>query len=84
MGDRPFLYASALSIVTILLMTEFGLFRRILDTTNLDLDQWLVCLVVGLLIIPVSEVRKLILRRPIDEAPEDAAPAAPGIAAPAA
>jgi Ca2+-transporting ATPase len=84
MGDRPFLYASALSIVTILLMTELPLFRRILDTTNLDLDQWLVCLVVGLLIIPVSEVRKLILRKPIDEAPEDAASAAPGIAAPAA
>ena len=40
MGDRPFLYATAASIATIVLMTEFGLFRRILDTTNLNLDQW--------------------------------------------
>ena len=28
MGDRPFLYATAASIATIVLMTEFGLFRR--------------------------------------------------------
>lgn len=84
MGDRPFLYASALSIVTIILMTEFGLFRRILDTTNLDLEQWLVCIVVGLLIIPVSEIRKLILRKPIDEAEDEVAPAAPAAGSAAA
>ena len=66
-GDRPFLYATAASIVTIVLMTEFGFFRRILDTTNLDLDQWVVCILVGLLIIPVSEVRKLLLKTPLDE-----------------
>lgn len=77
MGDRPFLYASALSIATIVLMTEFGLFRRILDTTNLNLDQWVVCILVGLLIIPVSEVRKLVVKKPIDEVPADAIPAAP-------
>jgi Ca2+-transporting ATPase len=77
MGDRPFLYASALSIVTIILMTEFGLFRRILDTTNLDLEQWLVCILVGLLIIPVAEVRKLLIRKPIDEATSEAVPATP-------
>jgi len=75
MGDRPFLYASAASIVTIVLMTEFGLFRRILDTTNLDLEQWAVCILVGLLIIPVSEVRKLLVEKPIDEVPSEAIPA---------
>jgi Ca2+-transporting ATPase len=77
MGDRPFLIASAVSIVTIVLMTEFGLFRRILDTTNLDLDQWVICILVGLLIIPVSEVRKLLWKKPLDEAPAEveAAPA---------
>ena len=50
-------------------MTEFGFFRRILDTTNLDLDQWAVCILVGLLIVPVSEVRKLLIRTPLDEVP---------------
>ena len=75
LGDRPFLYATAASIATIVLMTEFGLFRRILDTTNLNLDQWLVCILIGLLVIPVSEIRKLILKKPIDEAPSEAATA---------
>jgi Ca2+-transporting ATPase len=81
MGDRPFLYASAASIVTIVLMTEFGLFRRILDTTNLDLGQWAICVLVGLLIIPVSEIRKLLLKQPIDEAPSAAIPVAPAATA---
>jgi Ca2+-transporting ATPase len=74
MGDRPFLYATAASIVTIVLMTEFGLFRRILDTTNLALDQWVICIIVGLLIIPVSEIRKLIVKTPLDEVPSDVTP----------
>jgi Ca2+-transporting ATPase len=73
MGDRPFLYASAASIATIILMTEFGFFRRILDSTNLNLEQWVICIVVGLLIIPVSEIRKLVIRRPLDETPSEAA-----------
>ncbi len=80
-GDRPFLYATAASIVTIVLMTEFGLFRRILDTTNLDLDQWVVCILVGLLIIPVSEIRKLVVKTPLDEVPADVTPAAQAVAA---
>ena len=69
-GDRPFLYATAASIVTIVLMTDFGFFRRILDTTNLDLEQW-----VDLHRrrpadhSRVGEVRKLILKTPLDEVP---------------
>ena len=81
LGDRPFLYATAASIVTIVLMTEFGFFRRFLDTTNLNLDQWVICILVGLLIIPVSEIRKLIIKKPIDEAPSEAAPVAVAVAA---
>ena len=73
LGDRPFLYATAASIVTIVLMTEFGFFRRILDTTNLNLEQWAVCILVGLLIIPVSEIRKLVLKTPLDEVPASVA-----------
>ncbi len=61
-------------------MTEFGFFRRILDTTNLDLDQWVICILVGLLIIPVSEIRKFLLKTPLDEVPAEAVPAAPAAA----
>jgi Ca2+-transporting ATPase len=77
LGDRPFLYATGASIAIIVLMTEFSFFRRILDTTNLDLEQWVICIVVGLLIIPVSEVRKLLVKTPLDEVPAQAIPAAP-------
>jgi Ca2+-transporting ATPase len=77
LADRPFLIGTGLSIVTTVLMTEFGLFRRILDTTNLDLDQWVICIVAGVSILAVSEVRKLVWKKPIDEVPEAAVPAAP-------
>ena len=33
------------------------------DTVHLDLHQWLVCIVVGLAIVPVSEARRLLLKR---------------------
>ena len=46
-----------------MLGTELGLFQRILDTVELDLHQWLVCIVVGLAIVPVSEGRRLLLKR---------------------
>jgi Ca2+-transporting ATPase len=42
---------------------ELGVFQRILGTVHLDLHQWLVCIVVGLAIIPVSEARRLLLAR---------------------
>ena len=41
-------------------MAEFDLFNRLLETTGLTLEQWAICILVGLLIIPVSEVRKRI------------------------
>ncbi len=81
MGDRPFLYATAASILTILLIPNLGFLRRLLDTTKLTLEQWAVCIVVGLLIVVVSEVRKLIVKAPLDEDPPTVAQAAPAPAA---
>jgi Ca2+-transporting ATPase len=60
LGDRPFFLGTHASIVTIILMAELDFFNRFLETTGLTLDQWAICIVVGLLIIPVSEVRKRI------------------------
>jgi magnesium-transporting ATPase (P-type) len=65
--DRMFLYCTGGSLVAILLGTELGFFHRILNTVHLDLHQWLVCIVVGLAIIPVSEVRRLFF---LPDAPE--------------
>ncbi len=61
--DRMFLLCSAGSVAAILLGTELGLLQRILHTIHLTLHQWLVCIVVGLAIVPVSEARRLLLQR---------------------
>jgi Ca2+-transporting ATPase len=61
--DRMFLYCCGGSLAAILLGNELGIFQRILGTVHLDLRQWLVCIVVGLAIVPVSEGRRLLLAR---------------------
>ena len=70
--DRIFLYCTAGSLAAILLGTELGFLQRILHTEHLDLHQWLLCLVVGLAIVPVSEGRRLLLERRRANAPADA------------
>jgi Ca2+-transporting ATPase len=60
MNDRPFIMASLASLATILLMTELGVLNRLLDTTSLTLEQWVICIGVALLVIVVSEIRKLV------------------------
>jgi Ca2+-transporting ATPase len=61
--DRMFLLCTAGSVAAILFGTELRVFQRILGTVHLDLHQWLVCIVVGLAIVPVSEARRLLLQR---------------------
>jgi Ca2+-transporting ATPase len=61
--DRMFLYCTGASIVAIVLGTELGIMQRVLHTVHLTGHQWLVCIVVGLAIIPVSEARRLLLQR---------------------
>jgi P-type Ca2+ transporter type 2C len=61
--DRMFLLCTAGSLAAIFLAPELAVFNRILRTVDLDLHQWLVCIVVGLAIIPVSEGRRLLLAR---------------------
>ena len=61
--DRMFLMCTGGSLAAILFGTELGIFHRILGTVPLTLHQWLVCIVVALAIIPVSEARRLLLLR---------------------
>jgi Ca2+-transporting ATPase len=60
--DRPLLIGVAAAVAATILQTEFGLFRRILDTTNLTLDQWLVCILVGGIVLVVYEIRKAVFK----------------------
>ena len=41
----------------------FGPLQKLLETTSLDVQQWLICSCVALSIIVVSEIRKAIRRR---------------------
>jgi magnesium-transporting ATPase (P-type) len=74
--DKMFLYCSAGSLAAILLGTELGLLQRILHTEHLDIRQWLLCIVVGFAIVPVSEGRRLLLARRAQQAAADAPPRA--------
>jgi Ca2+-transporting ATPase len=64
------------------LATEFGPLNRLLDTVNLNVDQWLVCLVASLAVIVVAEARKLLKIRvtEVEEPAQAAATAAPAAA----
>ena len=78
-ADRKFVIASALSLAAIVAGAEVGIVHRLLDTVDLSSEQWLVCIAVSLLIVVVSEARKLLLRRRPDAVPavDAASPDAP-------
>lgn len=66
-SDKPLLVASGLALAAIVLTTTFGPFQRMMDTGPLELEQWLVCIGAALVIPVVSEIRKALFKRPIDE-----------------
>jgi Ca2+-transporting ATPase len=57
------LKASGLSLLTIFLATTFGPLQRVLDTTELGVDLWAICIVASTSIIVVTEVAKIFRRR---------------------
>jgi Ca2+-transporting ATPase len=72
------LKASGLSVLTIFLATTFGPLEHILDTTELTVGQWALCIVIAASIIVVAEVRKLIQRRAAPVAAPSSGPALAG------
>ena len=73
--DGKFLMFSGMSVIAIVIAPEMNLFHRILHTTDLNLHQWLICIVAALATAVLTEIRKLMLRRKETSAPE-AGPAA--------
>jgi Ca2+-transporting ATPase len=61
--DTKFLYASAISVTAIILGAQLDMFHRILHTVDLSVREWIACILAGLVIVLVSEVRKYFLRR---------------------
>ncbi len=76
LGNPALLKATGLSIVTIVLATELGLLKNVLDLTSLTGQQWLVCIGVALSLIVVEEVKKALKVRTEDEPVASAALAA--------
>jgi Ca2+-transporting ATPase len=58
-----FLLCTGGSFLAIFFGTELGVLQRILHTEHMDIHQWLICICVGVAIIPVSEARRLLLKR---------------------
>jgi P-type Ca2+ transporter type 2C len=81
-SDKTFVISTGLSVVAIILATVLGPLQKLLDTTSLDVQQWLICLCVSLSIIVISEIRKVFLRRSAEPA-VDAEAAAPSVVVPA-
>jgi Ca2+-transporting ATPase len=73
--DRKFLMFSGMSVLAIILAPQLGMLNRILGTEPLTVRQWLICIVVALAPVVVTEIRKLVLNR--REAAEEAAPSSP-------
>ena len=63
LSDKVFIKACGVSILTIILATAFGPLQRFLETTSLDVQQWLICIGVALPVIVASEIRKAWRRR---------------------
>jgi len=75
-SDRTLNIATIASVLTLILATVLGPLEKLLETTSLDVQQWLICIGVGLAIVVVSEIRKAIRRRaagPVPGGPESPA-----------
>jgi Ca2+-transporting ATPase len=62
-SDKTFAWATGGSVLTLILATVLGPFQKLLETTSLDVQQWLICICAALSIIIVSEIRTAIQRR---------------------
>ena len=74
------LKTSGLSLLTIVLASTFGPLQRVLDTTDLGVGLWGICIVLATSMIVIAEVRKLVRRAECNRRRRDgeAATARPG------
>jgi hypothetical protein len=68
---------AGVALVFAVVASELNLTNRVLDTVNLNVDQWLVCLGLSLVVVVVAEVKKALRIRttdvPVSVAPEPVA-----------
>jgi Ca2+-transporting ATPase len=66
-ADRPLRISVLAALGVIVLTTTLEPLQRLLETTTLSVADWLVCLGAASSVVVVSELRKLIMHKPIDE-----------------
>jgi Ca2+-transporting ATPase len=80
LADRRQVGLYGLSVLLTVLATELGFLQRLLGTTSLDGQQWLVCVVVAASVLVVDEVIKVVLRMRRGRGPAPASAPAPSLA----
>jgi Ca2+-transporting ATPase len=78
-GNPALLKGVGLAVLVTIGAAELGILNRLLGTTNLDIEQWVICVVVSLAVLAVAELTKL-LRLGVYDAPEDRRAAEPAAA----
>ncbi|NPV62578.1 MAG: HAD-IC family P-type ATPase [Methanotrichaceae archaeon] len=63
LSDRRQVEIYGLTLVLVFLATELHLLQRILGTTSISSDKWLICFVIALGLLLVDEVIKLFMRK---------------------
>jgi Ca2+-transporting ATPase len=63
LSDRRQLMLYGLAFLMTFLATGLGVFQRFLGTTELTLQQWLICIVAALILLLIDEVIKFFMRR---------------------
>ncbi len=66
-ADKPLLIAIGASFLAIVLTTTINPLQRLLDTRDLQIDQWVTCIGMALVVVVISELRKLLVRQPLEE-----------------
>ncbi len=62
-GDRNQLMLYGITVLATLLVTEVGFLNRLFSTVSLNLNQWLICIGVGAILLVAQEVMKIFNRR---------------------
>jgi Ca2+-transporting ATPase len=63
LAERRQLGLYGLALLLIVLPVEFGIGSRIVQVTNLNLNQWLLCIAVAIVMLLIDEVIKFFMRR---------------------
>jgi len=73
-----FALTTAGSFILLILSTVLDIFHRVLRTTTLDIEQWLICAGVALSVVVAAEIRKAVVTRGLGRRGRLAAVRAPG------